>query len=215
MPPCQLPGAESRANLSNLDGEIRTESGALSGIAARVAQDARAAHGVVEEGVGVAVYPQVCSAQRILQVEHEPRIRPMVGIRRGDRPRVRREMGDDHGPARERAGQLGGEPGAVPAAERDRVLRRERARAKAYELIVRIELARAFDHRGTLALWRERVVGPQGASEEADTAADGLSAIEQLHRAATRFPQRSLHRLELALVVLVVSGEIEHRLVEG
>ncbi len=83
-------------------------------------------------------------------------------------------------------------------------------------MIIRIELARGFDHRGTLGLRRERVIGPQGAAEKTNAVEDGFAAIEQLNRKpARRRSHGLLHRFELALVILVVAGEVDHRLREG
>ena len=130
--------------------------------------------------------------------------------------RVRREVSDDDRFSREWRGERRDQPGAVPHAERDRVLRREGAGAVADQLIVGIELARAFDHGRAFFLRRERIIGPQRAPEKANTVEDDSAAIEKLDRKlARRRSHGLLHRLELSLVVLVVAGEIEHGLAES
>src|SRR5437660_8042146 len=129
---------------------------------------------------------------------------------------MRREVGDDGGFSRERRGEGRDQPGAVAGAERDRVLRREGEGAVADQLKIWIQLAYAFDHGGAFFLRRKRVIGPQGAPEKANTVEDGSAAIEELDRAlARRRSHGLLHRFELALVILVVAGEIEHGLAKS
>src|SRR5882672_978325 len=110
MPPCQLPAEADRQLCSDLDGPVRSESGALARVAARIADDARAAHAVVEQGVRVAVDPQGRLPHRAGEVDHEAGVGAVAGVRGCDRARVRREMGDRDGPAGERAGELGAKP---------------------------------------------------------------------------------------------------------
>src|SRR5712671_4879831 len=204
------------AESSDFHGEAGLEPGGFGRIAARVADHPGAAHAVVEKRVRVSVDPQRRAPHHVLEIENEPGVGAMASIAGRDRARVRREVRDDHGFPREGRGERCSEPPAVPRTERDRVLRREGAGPVADQLIVGIEPARGFDHRGTLRLRRKGVIGPQGAAEKTNAVDHGFAAIEQLDRAlARRRSHVRLHRFELALVILVVAGEIEHGLLES
>src|SRR5258706_1826199 len=208
------PGAAARS--SDLHGQARHEPGGLGRIAARVADHPRAAHAVVEEGVRVSVDPQRRALHHVLEIENERGVGAMARIGGRDRARVRREVRDDHGFPREGRGERRGEPPAVPRTERIRVLRREGAEPVADQLIVGMEPASGYDHRGTLRRRRKGVIGPEGAAEKTNAVAHGLAAIEQLDRTlARRRSHGRLHRFELALVILVVAGEIDHGPLEG
>src|SRR5207247_9063817 len=84
------------------------------------------------------------------------------------------------------------------------------------QLICGIELARAFDHGRAYFYRRERIICPQLPAEKANTVEDDSAAIEQLDRElARRRSHGPLHRFELALVILVIAGKIEHGLAES
>ncbi len=104
----------------------------------------------------------------------------------------------------------------MPCTERDRVFRRKTAGTAPDELIVGAQAAGRFDHRSARGLRNEGVVGPQRAAEKPRAVEHNFAAIEQHDPAgAGRRSEGVLHGVEIALVVFVVSGEVEHRAGKG
>jgi hypothetical protein len=93
-----------------------------------------------------------------------------------------------------------------------RVADRERPVLPANRPVVDQPSAVLFERELAPRLPAQREIGPQRAAEETHAADRRLAAIEDLHLASgCRFAERRLCGVELAVVRLVVAGDVEHR----